>query len=38
MPALRDQIFISYSYKDQEWLSKLQTMLRPLVRNKIISV
>jgi hypothetical protein len=38
MPALRDQVFISYSHKDQDWLSKLQTMLKPLVRNKIISV
>jgi hypothetical protein len=32
MPALRDQLFISYSYKDREWLSKLQTMLNPLAR------
>jgi hypothetical protein len=38
MPALRDQVFISYSHKDREWFSKLQTMLKPMVRNKIISV
>jgi TIR domain len=38
MPALRDQVFISYCHKDREWLSKLQTMLKPMVRNKIISV
>jgi TIR domain len=38
MPVVRDQVFISYSHKDREWLSKLQTMLKPMVRNKIISV
>jgi hypothetical protein len=34
----RDQVFISYSHKDKKWLEKFQTMLRPLVRNEIISV
>lgn len=37
-PPARDQVFISYSHKDKEWLGKLQTMLKPMVRNKIISV
>jgi hypothetical protein len=34
----RDQVFISYSRKDGDWLQKLQTMLKPLVRNKGIVV
>src|ERR1700761_309480 len=38
MPFIRDQVFISYSHKDRKWLSKLKTMLKPMVRNKIISV
>jgi hypothetical protein len=33
----RSQIFISYSHKDKAWLEKLQTMLKPLVRNRTIS-
>jgi len=34
----RDQVFISYSHKDKAWLEKLQIMLKPLMRNKTISV
>jgi hypothetical protein len=35
---VRDQVFISYSRKDREWLDKLQTMLKPLVRKHRISL
>ena len=34
----RDQVFISYSHKDTKWLDKLQTMLKPMMRNNTISV
>jgi TIR domain len=34
----RDHVFISYSHRDKEWLGKLQTMLKPMVRNKLVSV
>lgn len=33
---LRKGIFISYSHKDKGWLEKLQTVLKPLVRNEAI--
>ena len=34
----RDQVFISYSHKDVEWLERIQTMLKPLVRKNSVSV
>jgi hypothetical protein len=29
----RDQLFISYSHVDRDWVVRLQTMIRPLVRS-----
>jgi hypothetical protein len=34
----RDQVFISYSHKDRDWLEKLQTVLKPLVRKGVITI
>ena len=36
--VIRDQVFFSYSHADSKWLQKLQTVLKPLVRNKTITV
>lgn len=35
---VRDQVFISYSHKDQKWLERLHTTLKPLVRRGTVSV
>lgn len=37
-PPLRDQVFISYSHVDKNLFNKLLTSLKPLIRDKKISV
>jgi hypothetical protein len=37
-PITRNQVFISYSHQDQEWLTKLQTHLKPMIRNQTLDV
>ncbi len=36
--SARDQVFVSYSHKDTEWLGRLKVMLQPLVRNKTLAL
>jgi len=36
--TMRDQVFISYSHKDEQFLNELQTQLKPLVRTGSITV
>jgi hypothetical protein len=35
-PAQRHQLFISYSHTDRQWVDRLQTMIRPLVRSEAL--
>ncbi len=40
MPAakpVRDKVFVSYSHQDVEWLKKLQTFLKPMMRKGAIT-
>lgn len=34
----RDQVFISYSHKDTDWLKRIEVMLKPLTRNGSLDV
>jgi O-acetyl-ADP-ribose deacetylase (regulator of RNase III) len=36
--ARRDQVFISYSHKNKDWLERLQTMIKPLMRKQGLTV
>jgi formylglycine-generating enzyme required for sulfatase activity len=35
-PPERDQLFISYSHVDRDWVERLQKMIRPLVRSEAL--
>ncbi|MBC1241153.1 toll/interleukin-1 receptor domain-containing protein [Nostoc sp. 2RC] len=37
-PITRNQVFISYSHQDQQWLTKLQKHLKPMIRNQTLVV
>jgi len=37
-PPERDQLFISYSHVDRQWVDRLQKMIRPLVRSEALSL
>ncbi|WP_138500060.1 COR domain-containing protein [Nostoc sp. PA-18-2419] len=37
-PLTRNQVFISYSHQDQQWLTKLQKQLKPMIRNQNLLV
>lgn len=38
VPTFRDQVFVSYSHEDREWLKRLHKMLQPLLRSQKISL
>ncbi|HEU4479506.1 MAG TPA: patatin-like phospholipase family protein [Pyrinomonadaceae bacterium] len=38
LPPKRDQVFISYSHDDSEWLYKFQEALKPYTRNKAVKL
>ena len=38
LPAKRDQVFISYSRKDSDWLHKLQDALQPFTWNRSLNL
>ncbi|MBW4625638.1 MAG: leucine-rich repeat domain-containing protein [Brasilonema octagenarum HA4186-MV1] len=37
-PIIRNQVFISYSHQDQQWLTILQKHLKPIIRNQKLAV